>query len=191
MTYFVQAVPMDDILRRYSNMLGAVGEGGAYKAMARALNHEGKKTCTLVKRALGKQTSIPPKIINKAVKTVQARPDRAGTPIEFAIKGRGSPISLMYFKPTQFKAGTKATVWGKRRMYAHAFMGPRPSVVSPKLKGHVYIRSSDKRYPIKLLHGPAVSEELVKDLSLQAFESSFPKIVDRVGHELGRVMKGF
>ena len=50
--------PRDQVLARFGNALAALGEGQARIAMSRALNHEGDKGRTQVKRALVKQTWI-------------------------------------------------------------------------------------------------------------------------------------
>ena len=42
----------DQVLARYGNSLAALGEGRARTALSRALNHEGDKGRTQVKRAL-------------------------------------------------------------------------------------------------------------------------------------------
>ena len=42
----------DQVLARYGNQLAALGEGQARTALSRALNHEGDKGRTQVKRAL-------------------------------------------------------------------------------------------------------------------------------------------
>ena len=48
----------DQVLARYGNALAALGEGQACTALSQALNHEGDKGRTQVKRALVKQTGI-------------------------------------------------------------------------------------------------------------------------------------
>ena len=47
----------EQVLARYGNQLAALGEGQARTAMSRALNHEGDKGRTRVKRDLGKPIS--------------------------------------------------------------------------------------------------------------------------------------
>ena len=56
----------DQVLVRYGNALAMLGEGQARTALSRALNHEGNKGRTQVKRALVKQTAIKYGAINKA-----------------------------------------------------------------------------------------------------------------------------
>ena len=56
----------DQVLVRYGNALAALGEGRARTALSRALNHEGDKGRTQVKRALVKQTGIKYGAVDKA-----------------------------------------------------------------------------------------------------------------------------
>jgi hypothetical protein len=53
-------------LARYGNALAALGEGQARTALSQALNHEGDKGRTQVKRALVKQTGIKYGAIDRA-----------------------------------------------------------------------------------------------------------------------------
>jgi len=63
----------DQVLARYGNVLAALGEGQARKALSRALNHEGDKGRTQIKRALAKQTGIKYGAVDKAMATVRNR----------------------------------------------------------------------------------------------------------------------
>lgn len=182
--------PLDDVLHRYHNQLAALGDSGAQKAMARALNYEGKRAHVAVKRALRKQTSIPYGLLNRGVSTRQASTKMGGT-LEFQIVGTGRPFPLKIFKPRQDQDGTTAFVWGKRQLYVGSFMGPRPGVLAPKLFGHVWHRVGKSRLPIHKSWGPNIPTELVKDASLAAFEAAVPRVVERVGKEIDAVMRGF
>jgi hypothetical protein len=64
----------DQVLARYGNQLTALGEGQARTAMSRALNHEGEKRRTQVKRSLVKQTGIKYGAVDKAMATIRATP---------------------------------------------------------------------------------------------------------------------
>jgi hypothetical protein len=64
----------DQVLAKYGNALAALGERQARKALSRALNHEGDKDRTQVKRALVKQTGIKYGAVNKAMATIRAKP---------------------------------------------------------------------------------------------------------------------
>ena len=182
--------PMDQIAALYGAQLAGMKPAKASRIMGRALNYEGQRAFVAVKRVLRQQTSIPAGHVNRAMRT--ARASTTGGAIQFAIIGRGSELSLKLFKPRQFKAGTKATVWGKRQTYPGSFMGPRPGVLGGKLRGHVFVREGSKaRLPIKRMSGPSIPKEMVKGQSREAFEGSMPRVVDRVGREIAAVLRGF
>ncbi len=181
--------PMDQIAARYGAQLADMKPAKANRVIGRALNYEGQRTFVAVKRVLRQQTSIPAGHVNRAMRT--ARASTTGGAIQFAIIGRGSELSLKLFKPRQFKAGAKATVWGKRQTYPGSFMGPRPGVLGAKLRGHVFVREGAARLPIKRMSGPSIPKEMVKDQSREAFENSMPRVVARVGREIAAVLRGF
>ena len=180
----------DQVMQRYANQLASLGDAGAQRALARALNYEGRKATTAVKRALRKQTSIPYALINRGIRTRQASP-KVGGALEFAIVGTGRPFSLKVFKPKQFRAGVKATVWGRRQLFPGTFMGPRPGVIAPALGGHAYHRTSPSRLPIEKSWGPSIPVEMVIGETKAAFEKSAGAVLDRVSKEIAAVMRGF
>lgn len=186
----IAITPLDRIRERWGQDLDKLANPAvAHKVMARAVNYEGRKAFTRVKRALVKQTSIPNPIVQRSMKFRPA--STKGGAIEAAIVGRGSELSLKLFGPKQFKPGTRAKVWGRAQMFEHAFMGPRPGAIAPKLGGHVFHREGSSRLPIGKLYGPSVPKEMVKDQTAQEFYASCGMIVDRVGKELAAVMRGF
>jgi hypothetical protein len=80
----------DQVLARYGNALAALGEGQARTALSRALNHEGDKGRTKVKRALVKQTGIKYSAVNKAMATVRATP----ATLTYTLKARGGETNI-------------------------------------------------------------------------------------------------
>jgi hypothetical protein len=81
--------------------------------------------------------------------TLVAR-DRALQLIEFVVGSK---------KPTQQQGGkrglVKAKVYGKTRTLSNAFIAPRKSGSS---KTTVYMRTSGKRTPLKLMYGPGIMQ---------------------------------
>jgi len=59
--------PLDAMLARYGNALGAIGEGQARKAMARAVNRTTDAVHTRVIRAVVRQSSIPREIVARSI----------------------------------------------------------------------------------------------------------------------------
>jgi hypothetical protein len=166
----------DQVLARYGNQLAALGEGQARIAMSRALNHEGDKGRTQVKRALVKQTGIKYGPVDKAMTTVRATP----ATLTYTLKARGDETNIAWFGGLQRRKGVSAAPWSKRRIFARSFIIPR--------FGRAFIRTSKKRLPIRPLYGPNLARELVKDSSAAAWQSGVANIVARVGHEIGRIL---
>jgi hypothetical protein len=166
----------DQVLARYGNQLSALGEGQARTALSRALNHEGDKGRTQVKRTLVKQTGIKYGAINKAVATVRSTP----ATLTYTLKARGDETNIAWFGGVQRRKGVSAAPWNKRRIFARSFIVPR--------FGRAFIRTSKSRLPIRPLYGPNLARELVKDSSAAAWQSGVVNIVARVGHEIGRML---
>ena len=81
----------DQVLARYGNAFASLGEGQARTAMSRALNHEGDKGRTRVKRALVKQIGIKYGEVDKAMATIRATP----ATLTYTLKARAPPDALI------------------------------------------------------------------------------------------------
>jgi hypothetical protein len=166
----------DQVLARYNNQLAALGEGQARTALSRALNHEGNKGRTQVKRALVKQTGIKYGAVNKAMATIRATP----ATLTYTLKARGDETNIAWFGGVQRRKGVSATPWHKRRIFRRSFIVPR--------FGRAFVRTSKSRLPIRPLYGPNLARELVKDSSAAAWQIGVANVVARVGHEVGRML---
>ena len=166
----------DQVLTRYGNQLAALGDKQARTAMSRALNHEGDKGRTQVKRALVKQTGIRYGAIDKAMATIHSTP----ATLTYRLKARGEETNIAWFGGVQRGKGVSAAPWNKRRIFAHSFIVPR--------FGRAFLRRSKQRLPIRGVYGPNVARELVKDTSAAAWRAGVINIVARIGHEIGRML---
>ena len=169
---------LDQTRLRYEAMVQRVGEGSAALAFSRALNHEGCKTFTAVKRTLRKQTDIPPFMITASMAFRSSSRHNLRT----IITGSGKELPLSLFKPSQFSYGVRAKAWGRHQMYRSAF-------IVAKYGGNVFHRTSRKRFPIERMFGPSIPKEMAKDQTLETFEQSGNAIMDRAMHELSRILK--
>lgn len=104
----------DQVLARYGNVLAALGEGQARTVLTRALNHEGDKGWTQVKRALVEQTGIKYGAVDKAMATVRATP----ATLTYTLKARGDETNIAWFAGVQRRKGVSAAPWNKRRIFA-------------------------------------------------------------------------
>ncbi|UYZ08568.1 phage tail protein [Agrobacterium salinitolerans] len=179
--------PLDDLLKRFGNQIGAVGSAKGHKALARAVNRVTNTIYGRVIRAVRKQSDIPTAIIRRSIKKRLASPK--GGNIEGVIWATGKPLSLKYFRARQFRFGVKAKHGGTWHRYPSAFMGPKPGAISKKLGGHVFKRTSSGRFPIEMLFGPSVPEELVRGESERVFRTTVQDMLPvRVAHELSRML---
>lgn len=184
----------DQVLFQFENQIKALGEGDARKALARAVNHTTRKVRTRVIRAIVRQSSIPRSIVARSIR-LQLAAHKGSGPLEGIVYASGNPISLKHFKARQMSYGVRAKVWGEWRRYPNHFMGPRPGVIAPKLRGHVFQRTMDetwingKRTPIELQYGPSVPQELVKGESAEVFhQMTAEDLPARARHELARLL---
>lgn len=180
---------------RFGNGLGALGAGGARKAMVRALNHEGAKAFTAVRRALVRQTGIPSGRISAGLRQKRAYGGSAsgsGAILEHAIVGTGKPLPLKYFKARQTRKGVSAAPWNERRIFVGSFNtgGSFETGRKPVMGGHVFVRIGRGRTPIEKLYGPGIANELVRDQVALAFKGVAFGLPARLGHEIGRLLPG-
>jgi len=180
--------PGDDIMRRFGNQIGALGDTKAHMALARAVNRVTTTVHGRVIKAIRKQSDIPLAIVRASVGRRLVKPGGSGA-LEGEVWAKGKPLSLKVFRARQLNFGVKARWGGEWHRYQGAFMGPRPGVIAGRLNGHVFVRTSAKRLPIEQLFGPAVPEELVRNESARVFEETvFTMLPERVRHELERLL---
>lgn len=168
---------LDQTRIRYEAMVQKVGEGDAAVAFSRALNHEGRKSFTAVKRSLRQQTTIPTGIIAAAMQFKSSSRRNLRT----IIQGRGSELPLRFFNPKQFRYGVRAKVWGRFQTYKSNF-------IVASLGGNVFHRTTKKRLPIQRSFGPSIPKEMVKDQTLQTFDASGNDVMERAMHEINFIL---
>ena len=183
--------PLDDIARRYGNALGALGRDGARTAMMRALNHEGDKGRTKVRRALARQMRLPYGLMVRAVVATRAWTGEGGS-LEYVLRSKGGPISLKYYRGRETRAGAKSRAPGMEGPFPKGFIrgGRWPRKGNPPaFGGHVMERVGASRLPLRKLKGPAIPDEMVKGESVAAWETVPPALERRVGHEIFRLLR--
>jgi hypothetical protein len=182
---------LDGILKRYGNQLKSLGQKQAVKVMARALNYEGRRVYTLIKREVAKQSSIPYGQVSAGTK-FKSSSTAMSSSLTASITAVGSYLTLPPFKPRQLKSGVSATVWHKRQRYKRSFGAPgdKPGVVAA-LGGIPYHRAGKARLPIKPLFGANIAVELVRDAPPQIFQAAQSFIVARIEKEIAAVLRGY
>ena len=121
------------------------------KALVTSLNKIGAEVFTQAKRELKDATGLKVGVVAKGLKKDKAR--KGDETYSIHIKSRY--LNAIEFGARQTKKGVSAKVWGKRRVYKHAFIG------SGKDSGKQLVFGKSKRNPKKLkaLHGASLPRE--------------------------------
>jgi hypothetical protein len=194
----------DQVMRRFGNQLAAAGEK-APTIMAMALNKEGDKGRTQIRRALVKQTGLKLGAISKVVKTIRA----SGSTLTYQLVATGKPIPLKYFKPREVRGGVKHTSPMDPNPYPGAFLrvggwvpkkGQRGRVfkmgarkATGRFGGHVMINTAGGKWGggvEKVMSSVSIPKAIVEGESRAAFERIGPRVVDEVGRLLGGYLDG-
>lgn len=180
----------DQELTRFSNMLGALGEGQARTAMARAVNRVTTSVRSRVIREIAKNTSIPRKQLNRLVTKRLASPKGKG-PIFGIVAGSGKDIGLKWFGAKQFSWGVRAKIDGEWRRFPHMFIfaGKWNSgkVVGG---GQVFLRDGSASTPITKQNGPPISAQMLSSTILSVYETTAREMLPaRVMHEISRLLE--
>ena len=187
----ISITPSNDVLHRYSNQLGALGEGAARKALARAVNRVTTTVHGRVISAVAKQSSIPKAIVARVIKKRLAA-HKGSTAIEGVVYGTGSPLPLKVFGAKQFSWGVRAKIRGRMERFPSFFIyaGTYRSG-KPVGNGHVFARTTKNSLPIELQTGPSVPEEMVVGEAKRMFETTVADMLPaRVQHELWGALSG-
>ena len=133
------------------------------KALVTSLNKVGAEVVTQAKRELKDATGLKAGVVGKKIKKDKAR--KGDETYSIHIKSRY--LNAIEFGARQTKKGVSAKVWGKRRVYKHAF------IASGKNSGKQLVFGKTRGNPKKLkaLHGPSLPREFQR----QDMESLFNK----------------
>lgn len=169
---------LDQTRIHFEAAIQRVGERDAKRAFTRALNSEGSKIRTKVRRALREQTGAKAGLINRETRSFRA----SFSDLRYTISARGDYLGLSHFSPRQFAYGVRAKPWGRFQRFPHAFL-------VGSLGGNAFVREGPRRFPIKKMFGPAIPKEMVKDASAQAFEENQPDVLREATRQLQRIIE--
>lgn len=169
---------------KYEAMAQKVGRDAASLAFARALNHEGAKALTGVRKDMRDATSIRYGDISKGVKGLVAWKTR----LHYVIEGTDRPIPLGNFAGAkQGKKGTSVKVWGKRQLHRRAFI--LASAGRGIFKNTRGFNSKSGRYnAIQTLFGPSIPDEMLKPSVTENFHKHGEGVHKRARTELDRIL---
>lgn len=170
---------LDQTRKHFENAVRLVGEEKATKAFNRALNSEGDKVRTLVRRSLRQQTGAKQKVINRETKSFRS----SFSSLTYTISARGDHLGLSHFSPRQFSYGVRAKPWGRSQRFEKAFL-------ITSLHDNVFVREGKDRLPIRKMFGPAIPKEMVQDATREAFEAAQPDVLSEATRQLQRMIEG-
>lgn len=142
--------------------LGKIGGPEMQVAAARGLNEHTKEQRRQAVTTMTRMTGLPKGRVSGVTRTINAKPgpsmeskvrvaDRA-----IGLHEYGSPSWVRDLSPKGGKgavssmAGAEASGWNRRKVYKGTFVA----------KGKVFVRKSEGRYPLKMLSGPVLANEL-------------------------------
>ena len=182
-------------IRRFDNMLKQLPTAKQKLVQVRALKRAGNMARTQVVRALAKQTGLKQKIIRKAIG--KPKPPNFDS-LTYVMATRGGEVSLKYFRARESRKGVTAYPFGKRTLFAGAFMKggrfPNRKFVS-KFHGGVFeadSSSSEWGRAFKPVRSNVwIPNEMVSGETARAFTQTVAiQLPRRVEHELSRMTRG-
>jgi hypothetical protein len=169
----------DDVRIRFEAACHRLGEGEARRAFSMALNKEGRKSFTQMRRTLSRQSSIPRGAVNAAMRFKGATRSTLTT----TTSGSGRHLPLSVFGARQFSYGVCAKVWGRAQTYRSAFLVNR-------FGNGVFKRKGKARFPIEQLWGPAVPVEMLRDEAHTAWTDQHPRVLKESTRLVGLMLAG-
>ncbi len=170
---------LDQTRIHFEAAIQRVGEQDATRAFNRALNREGDKVRTAVRRALRLQTGAKASLINRETRSFRS----TFSNLVYTIEARGDYLGLSHFAPSQFKYGVRAKPWGRLQRFDGAFL-----VAS--LGNNAFVRETSERLPIKKMFGPSIPKEMVQHETKRAFEESQPDVLAEATRQLQLIIEG-
>ena len=170
---------LDQTRRHFENAVRLVGEQEATKAFNRALNSEGDKVRTLVRRSLRQQTGAKQDLINRQTKSFRS----SFSSLTYTIQAQGDHVGLSHFNPRQFSYGVRAKPWGRSQRFEKAFL-------ITSLHDNVFVREGKSRFPIRKMFGPSIPKEIMRDATRDGFEAAQPNVLAEARRQLQRMIEG-
>jgi hypothetical protein len=175
----VRFLDADDVRIRFEAACNRLGEGEARRAFSMALNKEGRKSFTQLRRALSQQSSIPRGAVNAATRFKSSTRATMST----VTSGTGRHLPLSFFGAKQFSYGVRAKIWGKAQSFRSAF-------VVKRYGGGVFKRTGKARFPIEQLWGPSVPKEMLRDEAYAAWTDQHPRVLKESGRLIELMLTG-
>lgn len=175
---------LDQTRIHFEAAVARLGEQAATRAFNRALNSEGNKVRTQVRRTLRQQsrtlrqqTGAKAALINRETRSIRS----TFSNLTYTIEARGDYLGLSHFSPRQFAYGVRAKPWGRWQRFDSAFL-------VGSLAGNAFVREGSARLPIRKMFGPAIPKEMVQDATRDAFEAAQPDVLAEATRQIEQLL---
>lgn len=193
----------DELLAEAAKALGT--EAKARRAYKMALNQTGRDARVATIRALTKQVGLKK---GQLVAHGGIREDKASSGnLTWALKSTGRALPLHLFGAKQYSYGVRASPWGRAQRFPGAFINAGTwRSGNPVHGGHVLHRAGKKIIlddglgiadwdgkkfqPYRIMYGPSIPAEMVRDESARAFEAASAKLPTYVAKIVEKMTKG-
>ena len=168
---------LDQTRIHFEAAVARLGAQAATRAFNRALNSEGNKVRTQVRRALRQQTGAKAALINRETRSIRS----TFSNLTYTIEARGDYLGLSHFSPRQFAYGVRAKPWGRWQRFARAFL-------VGSLANNAFVREGSARLPIRKMFGPAIPKEMVQDATRDAFDAAQPDVLAEATRQIEQLL---
>jgi len=139
-------------------MIGKARNGVVNRATASALNKAAKNVQVEASKQIRQYRHLPAATVKKALTIIKAIPGR----LSATIIASGRPIPLKQYGAHTTKSGVTVTVMPESGSKVVTAFGNK-AFQAPVYGDNVFVRTSQKRLPIKKLYGPSIPTAMVKD----------------------------
>lgn len=168
---------LDQTRIHFEAAVARLGEQAATRAFNRALNSEGNKVRTQVRRALRQQTGAKAALINRETRSIRS----TFSNLTYTIEARGDYLGLSHFSPRQFAYGVRAKPWGRWQRFDSAFL-------VGSLANNAFVREGSARLPIRKMFGPAIPKEMVQDATRDVLEAAQPDVLAEATRQIEQLL---
>lgn len=193
----------DELFAAAVEALGS--EAKAKRAFTMAINQVGRDARSATQAALAKQVGLTKK---QVVEHGALREDKASASnLVWQMKATGRALPLKLFGARQYSYGVRAKPWGRWQKFSGAFINAGTwKSGNPVKDGQVLHRAGKKIFlddwrrkaswhgqkfqPYKIMYGPAIPAEMVKDASAEAFMAASAKLPQHVERIVTQMTKG-
>ena len=170
---------LDKTRIHFEAAVARLGEQAATRAFNRALNREGDKIRTRVRRALRQQTGAKASLINRETRSIRS----SFSNLTYTIKARGDYLGLSHFRPRQFGYGVRAKPWGRWQKLRWRF--PGRFAVQQRLRPRGAGKAANPQDVWS-----CDPEGDAEGRNAQAFETAQPNVLAEAMRQIGREMSG-